>query len=109
MREYHCRTSHQSDKKAMHRVAYPLRCLQRVGLVAYAEELEALYGPQGSALYQLLLLSPETIVGVGAVKKSRHPDSRRGSGQVRVLIGWLRHHAGACPSSDQRIGGGPAS
>jgi hypothetical protein len=31
MREYHYRTSYRSDKKAQHRVAYPLRFLQRVG------------------------------------------------------------------------------
>ncbi len=108
MREYHCHTSHQSDKKAEHRVAYPLRCLQRVGSSSYAEELEALYRPPGSAFYHLLLPSPETIVGVGPVKESRHPDSRRGARQVWLRFGGLRHYAGACPLSDQRIGGGPA-
>ena len=74
MREYHCRTSHRSDKKAQLRVAYN------------AEEFEAHHRPQQPAFHHLLLLSAATFVGLGPVKKPRHPDSRRDPRQVRLCL-----------------------
>jgi hypothetical protein len=50
--------------------------LQRVGSASYAEELEALHGPQRPAFHHLLLLSAEAIVGLRAVKEPRRPGSR---------------------------------